>query len=270
MVGENRANSSSVGRFAGRACALGGWLALVLAGCDFPGKPKPKDRPVTPDQIVKFELLYRQNCSGCHGADGKLGPAPPLNDPAFRAIVSDADLLLVIREGRHGTPMPAFARDAGGPLTAAQIDALAVGIKSHWESAARPDEPWPAYRLTKADDLQSDTGNRERGAELFARACAGCHGPSGKGGPGDEAPGGAINDPAFLALISNQALRRIMITGREDLGMPNYAETDGRPSDFQSLTSDQIDDLLALLASWRTERDTSALNRQAMTSNRDH
>ena len=53
--------------------------------------------------------------------------------------------------------------------------------------------------------------------------------------------------PAFLALISDQASRRIIITGRPDLGMPNYAETDGRPEDFQPLTSAEIDDLVALL-----------------------
>ena len=31
-----------------------------------------------------------------------------------------------------------------------------------------------------------------------------------------------MNEPDFLALVSDQALRRIIITGRPDLGMPNY------------------------------------------------
>jgi len=81
---------------------------------------------------------------------------------------------------------------------------------------------------------------------VFARACAGCHGRQGQGGEH-----GAINEPAFLALISDRALRRIVITGRPDLGMPAYDGTDGRPDDFPPLTSAQIDDLVALLASWR-------------------
>ena len=86
---------------------------------------------------------------------------------------------------------------------------------------------------------------------MFARACAGCHGDQGQGGKNGERPVGAINDPAFLALISDQALRRFAITGRPDLGMPAYDGTDGRPADFQPLTSEEIDDLVALLASWR-------------------
>jgi hypothetical protein len=60
-----------------------------------------------------------------------------------------------------------------------------------------------------------------------------------------------INDPAFLALISDQELRRYAITGRPDLGMPPYDGKAGRPADFEPLTSEEIDGLVALLAYWR-------------------
>ena len=78
-------------------------------------------------------------------------------------------------------------------------------------------------------------------------------GENGRGEEGSDVAN-AIHEPAFLALISNQALRRIIITGRSDLGMPNFAGKDGRPDDFSTLTSPQIDDLVALLAQWRDER----------------
>jgi hypothetical protein len=74
-----------------------------------------------------------------------------------------------------------------------------------------------------------------------------CHGDQGQGG--DDA--GALKEPAFLALISDQALRRLVITGRPDLGMPAYDGTDGRGPRFRPLTSAEIDDVVALLASWR-------------------
>ena len=88
---------------------------------------------------------------------------------------------------------------------------------------------------------------------MFDRACAGCH---GKGGEGVERDGRLLlklNDPAFLALISDQELRRYVITGRPDLGMPPYNSRppDFQPPGFQPLTSAEIDDLVALLAYWR-------------------
>jgi mono/diheme cytochrome c family protein len=224
-------------------------LAVLAAACDLPGRPKRADRPVPQDQVLSFPALYRENCAGCHGADGKLGPAPPLNDPTFLAIVPDEVLLKVITEGRPNTPMPAFARDQGGALTAAQVKVLAQGIKPHWEPPRPANEHVPPYLV--AESKPGKAGDTKRGGQVFARACAGCHGSQGQGGTSDQMRAGAINDPAFLALISDQAVRRYAITGRPDLGMPDFAGDDGRPPDFKPLTSSEITDLVALLASWR-------------------
>jgi cytochrome c oxidase cbb3-type subunit 3/ubiquinol-cytochrome c reductase cytochrome c subunit len=143
--------------------------------------------------------------------------------------------------------MPAFAHEKGGPLTGIQVNVLAGGIKKHWAPSASPSHSLPAYVGSAASG-----GNKEEGSRVFARACAGCHGSQGQGEKNGRAlTGGAINDPAFLALISDQALRRTIITGRPDLGMPAYDGKSGRPPDFQVLTSAEIDDLVALLRSWR-------------------
>ncbi len=234
------------------AIALG--AVLLAPGCVPPGKPNPDDRPKTPGQIVDFDVLFRHRCSGCHGADGKLGPAPPLNDPLFLEIISVADIEKIVRDGRHGTPMPAFARSSGGTLTDAQIKILAEQIPARWKSDKKPESPPPAYRLASSDEAGGTVGDAKRGEALFERACAECHGEQGDG---EFSEAGAINDPAFLGLISDQALRRIIITGRPDLGMPTYAESEGRPSDYQPLTSDEINDLVALLASWRQRGDVA-------------
>jgi cytochrome c oxidase cbb3-type subunit 3/ubiquinol-cytochrome c reductase cytochrome c subunit len=69
---------------------------------------------------------------------------------------------------------------------------------------------------------------------------------------GQPTDGGAINNPAFLALISDQALRRTIITGRPDLGMPAYDRKGG-----QALTPADVDDLVALLRYWRQGSVTS-------------
>jgi cytochrome c oxidase cbb3-type subunit 3/ubiquinol-cytochrome c reductase cytochrome c subunit len=224
-------------------------LTVLAAGCDLPGQPREADRPVPADQVTDFAVLYATRCAGCHGADGKLGPAPPLNDPIFLALVSDAEVVRVIREGRTVTPgqkspMPAFARAHGGPLTDAQVQALAEGIKQRWGP--------PASGSLPADLRQTggNGGDAKKGVVVFARACAMCHGKDGAGVERDGKLHRKIHDPDFLALISDQALRRIIITGRPDLGMPVYNDPDRPP-----VTAAEIDDLVALLASWRGQSD---------------
>jgi mono/diheme cytochrome c family protein len=246
-------------------------LAVVTActaGCEFPGKPDPKDRPVPPDKVLAFDTLFSRNCAGCHGQDGKFGPAPPLNDPLFRAIVSTDDLQMTISLGRPGTPMPAFAHANGGPLSPVQIQVLINEIKGTRyrieQSGAKVDvsaddlgsvPTWGVINAAPdsvpAYDLPEKSGDGAQGAKVFTRACAGCHGENGQGIVLDDKRRNKINDQAFLALISDQALRRIIITGRPDFRMPTYAQKTKRPDDFQPLTSGQIDDLVALLASWR-------------------
>ncbi|MFI5454767.1 MAG: cytochrome c [Isosphaerales bacterium] len=234
-------------RFTAALSRLRPLLFLLAAGCDLPGRPMLSGRPVPADQVVDFNVLYGRNCAGCHGAKGKLGPAPPLDDTIFLSIIPDETLLRVISEGRPGTPMPAFARDRGGPLTDTQVRALAGGIKLRWGPPQKSAGTAVPYSVVEG----VNAGDKGRGAKVFARACAACHGPVGEGGEHGDRPVGAINDPAFLALISDQALRRYAITGRPDLGMPDYADKAGRSEDYQPMTSGEIADLVALLASWR-------------------
>jgi cytochrome c oxidase cbb3-type subunit 3/ubiquinol-cytochrome c reductase cytochrome c subunit len=86
-------------------------------------------------------------------------------------------------------------------------------------------------------------GDLEQGLKVYAEACGSCHGVDGKGG--DE--GGSVVDAAYLALVSDQALRTTVIAGRTDLGMPDWRSyIPGQP-----LTAQQITDVVAWLASQR-------------------
>jgi len=259
-----------------------GLLALVLLlmnGCDFPGRPRPADRPVPANEVLDFGVLYGQNCAGCHGADGKLGPAPPLNDALFRAIVPQDDLASIVSNGRSKTLMPAFGKENGGTLTAAQIQVLVHEIKGlpyrtmkkdngdpaaievvadsggrvpKWGPPLKPPADVPSYNHPSVNASSSgSTGDIVKGAAVFVRACAVCHGDDGRGLAERKATKNAINDPVFLALNSDQVLRRYAITGRSDFGMPGFAEA--RPDDlqFEALSNEEIVNLVALMASWR-------------------
>src|SRR5262245_13023390 len=107
-------------------------MLLILAmGCDqLPGKPTPEDRWIRATEVTDFSQLYALNCSGCHGADGRLGAARPLNDPLYLALVSDNTLHQMIAQGAPGTAAPASAQQVGGPPTAKQIDLLIEGMRS--------------------------------------------------------------------------------------------------------------------------------------------
>jgi mono/diheme cytochrome c family protein len=264
-------------------------LLMVLGtGCNWnlPGKPDPKKRPMPTDWEVGFSVLFSRNCAGCHGKDGRVGPAPPLNDDLFRASISEKELRDVIANGRNVTKtqktmMPAFARKRGGILSPAQIDVLVYeikglryklvkkghGVEPNYEVVKDPEGKQPAWgepgprpkdappytvqpikaALTSADYERIRT-------TTFKRACAECHGSDGQGAKMGKQKIGAIHDRAFLMLVSNQALRRIMITGRLDLAvegeeaMPGYSPALGRN---EPLTSEEIHDLVALLAYWR-------------------
>jgi mono/diheme cytochrome c family protein len=235
---------------AARICLRFSALVLLLSlGCDLPGKPDPQSRPIPETQVVDFDPLFARHCAGCHGNDGKFGPAPPLNDPIFLAIVPDDELLNTISTGRKGTPMPAFAHSQGGPLTEEQVHVLAAGLKPRWEAQAPLTHQPPPYHAPAEDNRSADA---DRGRKVFARACGECH---GKQGEGDHA--GALRSQEFLQLIDDRALRRIIIPGRPDLGMPDYATRDGRDDAFEPLTSRDVSDLVALLAEWRRRGERS-------------
>jgi mono/diheme cytochrome c family protein len=223
-------------------CHLVTLSVFLLAGCgDLPGKPREEDRPRRPDQEDRFDVLFQEHCQGCHGVDGRRGPAPPLHDDIFLAIVTEDDLLDVITNGREAfgsdrTPMPAFAQSKGGPLTEKQVRILTKGMHKKWGGGQAP-EGRPRYRKPASEP----PGDAAKGKELFARACAGCHGEHG------DNPRLRLNDPAFLGLVSDQTLRRYIITGRHDLAktMPSYHKHE------PPLSPRDVTDLTAYLASWR-------------------
>jgi cytochrome c oxidase cbb3-type subunit III len=218
---------------------------LVLTGCDaMPGRPRQTNRPALPSEVTAFSALYGQHCAGCHGADGRLGAARPLNDPIYLALVPPDRLRTIIVQGVPGTAMPAFAASAGGALTEAQIDAMVGDMLMRWSQPATvKDLALPPYDTIAAVANDASPGDPERGREVYAVACASCHGADGRGG----SKGGAVVDAAYLALVSDQALRTAMIAGRTDLGMPDWrGDIPG-----QALTPQQITDVVAWLASHR-------------------
>jgi cytochrome c oxidase cbb3-type subunit III len=212
----------------------------MLAACSIPNRePRTDPEPVAPSQVLDFDTLYAQNCAGCHGAQGRGGASIALANPVYLAIVDENAVRKIVANGVRGTSMPAFAQSAGGMLTAQQIDVIARELFSHWGNEQILDGANPPLYTAEA------AGNADHGQVVFGTYCASCHGSEGGGTP----KGSAITNDSFLALVSDQGLRTIVITGRPELGAPDWrANVPGRP-----MTDQEITDVVAWMSSRRAE-----------------
>jgi mono/diheme cytochrome c family protein len=213
---------------------------IVLSGCGTPpGQPRGNSEIMAPNEVTEFGTLYAENCAACHGGQGRGGAAIALADPVYLAIADDASIRKVVANGVKGTSMPAFAQSAGGMLTNKQIDVITTELRSHWSRPGSLDgaNP-PAYAAKSAGDGQ-------RGAVAYETYCASCHGAQGQGGR----KGSAITNDSFLALVSDQGLRTIVIAGRPELGAPDWrGNIPGKPMSDQEIT-----DVVAWMASHRVQ-----------------
>lgn len=207
----------------------------ALAGCHWPGRPKPGDEVPRPEAVMSFDKLYAQNCAGCHGVNGDNGAATNLANPEYEALVDDATLRDVIANGEKGTLMPGFGTNAGGSLTDAQVNAIVNGMRAKWAKGnVLAGLNAPAYKATQG-------GDAVHGQQVYATACARCHGDT-RQKPG---PAGSILDGSFLALVNAQTIRTTVIAGRPDIVQPDWrGDVPGHP-----LTDGDINDVTAWLLS---------------------
>ena len=216
--------------------ALGFALPLIV-GCDLPGRPQPGPEIARPETVTSFDTLYGENCAGCHGKNGYNGSAANLANPEYEALIDDVSLRDVIANGEKGALMPGFGAKSGGPLTDGQIDLIVQGIRSRWKKdnvfAGQTPPPYKA----------AHPGDASKGQEVYAAACARCHGESAE----HRGSAGSILDGSFLALINEQTVRTTIIAGRPDIGEPDWRNhIPGR-----AMTDDEVTNVSAWLIAQR-------------------
>jgi mono/diheme cytochrome c family protein len=123
--------------------------------------------------------LYRQHCSGCHGAkaDGGIG------GPLVGSPLSFSQQISVTSHGR-GT-MPAFK----AVLTTGEIDSIIRYIGGLGGSGTTVTTTLPP--------------EGESGAAIFSRLCTACHGAGGSGGSGGSVVGTAFHGSALADVITS-------------------------------------------------------------------
>ena len=214
--------------------------AILFSACGIPhGQPQGNVEALAPNEVLEFATLFSANCAGCHGENGRGGAAIALADPVYLALADDRTIHNVIANGVPRTAMPPFAENAGGLLTNQQIDVITQQIRARWSKPGVTDGVNPPGYASKSD------GDSQRGRAAYKTYCESCHGPDGRGG----SKGSAITNDSFLALVSDQALRTIVIAGRRELGAPDWrGNVRGR-----SMSDQEVTDIVAWLASHRVE-----------------
>ena len=206
---------------------LVGGGATMLAHCS---KEAPDARTGADGELAQGERLYRTYCGLCHGDEGEGYAADDANALAnqdFLVSVSNEFLRVAIAEGHPGTAMAAYHENRGGPLNDEEIDAIVELIRS-----------WQVEDQADLGSMEVE-GDPTRGAQVFARECAGCHGDRGQG---DSAI--SLNHPVFLKTANDGQIRYAIAKGRRGTPMPA----------FEGELSDQsIDDLVALIRSWEPD-----------------
>ena len=125
---------------------------------------------------MDFATLYKQNCAGCHGENGKNGVAISLAESCLSRDSgrSHAASRHSRRRGRH-TRCPLSTNPREALLTDQQIDSL-VQRNPFSCGAARTSLP-PRMRRPMAQVRRRST----QGQKAFSEFCARCHGADGSG-----------------------------------------------------------------------------------------
>jgi len=229
------------------------FMAVLIAAFPVYRAGEPERRAEAREAMRRHNVelgrrLYGLHCAGCHGEGARGGRgSPTLAAEEFLGPVSDEQMHWLTAVGIPGTAMPAYDLDHGGPLTRQDIDQIVAFLRSLEETAPSvpgwhegapapppaqdPERPQEAAPGDSAEEAPGDgapptqASPSERPAEVFAKHCGSCHGPSGAG----TAVAGAVRPPAPPLDADREALVEVIARGVPGTAMPAYAKAEGGP-----------------------------------------
>jgi mono/diheme cytochrome c family protein/rhodanese-related sulfurtransferase len=211
-------------------------LGLAASACDgahgahgarADAEPSAEDwRAAGEERFVEGAIAYGTYCALCHGVDANgyaADHAPSLVSATFLESATDEQIARGMREGRPGTAMASYAKNAGGPLDEADIAAIVAFLR---------DKGPPRIRLPPG----AVSGDAARGEVVYDTRCKTCHGTRT-----DAATAVHLGNRSFLQNVTDGFLQHAIVHGRPGTPMPAFAGI---------LRSDEIDNVVAFLRSW--------------------
>jgi len=188
----------------------------------------PDAAPSPVETAARGKSLYDTYCGFCHGASGqgyKADQAPALANDDLLTVATDEYLRETIMKGRPGTTMSAWSVARGGPLAPPDAAAIVTYLRT-WQK--RPSAP---------PDARVVSGNAAAAGGTYTGLCANCHGVRGRNGKYN-----ALANHELLTAASDGFLAITIEHGRAGTPMAAFGG---------KLSKTQIDDLVALLRSWK-------------------
>ncbi len=163
-----------------------------------PGTPAPLP-PADAALLALGKATYEKQCTACHGPAGRgdgeaaylLYPKPrDFTEAQYRLVSTwertptDRDLFNTISRGMPGSAMPSWEH-----LPERTRWALVAYVRSFtaqpWEdkpaNGLTPDQGNPSGPIVVPPEPPYDEAARAKAKQMFADACASCHGPAGRG-----------------------------------------------------------------------------------------
>ena len=209
---------------------------LSLRAANLTERMTPRDRYEQRYRVwhtppLSGEELYQQFCFACHEEgeetvlhDGLDIAIPSIRHPDFLAVASEDFLTANIRDGRPGTPMPAWG-PAGAGLSEDEIARL-VGYLLESREEVR--------EITFVPSSDPDPENGER---IFREECTDCHGLTF-----EDSEASWLGSPGFQETYGDALIGHTIIYGRDDTLMIGYG-VDG----YGDLTDQEVSDVVAFI-----------------------
>ncbi len=235
--------------------------ALLLAG--------PQD-----EALVRGKKLFDAHCSRCHDMGGTGGEGPSLARPTLRHAKDDEALVKIIQEGIEGTPMPGtwmiseneVRQIAAYVLSLGRVESKPVpGDANRGRSVFEGASGCTSCHMVEGEggivgpDL-SDVGLR-RGADYLRQALVSPGATVAEGyllvrartRAGDEVTGVRMNEDTFTIQLRDQAGGIHSLSKMELEELEKAFGESLMPSYETELSSEELEDLIAYLASLRGE-----------------
>jgi len=190
------------------------------------------------EQLKLGAVIYAENCAVCHGDEGKgrIGATLAKDWPSIRP---DMTVRTIIENGVPGSPMVAWSKDNGGPLTSDEIDALVMYILS-WQTGENIIVPTQAAQTQRPPitPIPEVAGDPNRGAVLYDENCVVCHGTDGEGRIG------ATLVKLWSGIRPDLSIKNTINSGVPGSAMPAWGQAYGGP-----LSESEIDDIVSFILS---------------------